>query len=157
MDIEKVKELIKAVSDSELTAFEYCQGDVKVALCKKGGSISGNYPQINEKSATSIEDNNVKNQEILDDLKQEVVEESFDNIVEIKSPLVGTVYVSPTEDGEPFVKQGDKVKKGQVVVIVEAMKLMNEIESEFDGVIKEVLVENGQTVEYGQTLFTVER
>ena len=71
----------------------------------------------------------------------------------VVSPLVGTFYVAPAEDAEPFVKVGDAVKKGQTLAIVEAMKLMNEIESDFDGVIEEVLVSNGHPVEYNQPLF----
>ena len=71
----------------------------------------------------------------------------------ICSPLVGTFYAAPAEDAQAFVAVGDTVKKGQTLAIVEAMKLMNEIESEFDGVIEEVLVENGQPVEYNQPLF----
>ena len=73
----------------------------------------------------------------------------------VKSPLVGTFYAAPSEDAAPFVKVGDKVKKGQVLAIVEAMKLMNDIESDFDGEIIEILVENGQSVEYGQPLFSI--
>ena len=80
-------------------------------------------------------------------------EEPEGNIV--KSPLVGTFYAAPSEDAPAFVKTGDKVKKGQVLAIVEAMKLMNEIESDFDGEVAEILVENGQPVEYGQPLFVV--
>ena len=79
--------------------------------------------------------------------------ESSGNIV--KSPLVGTFYAAPSEDADPFVKIGDKVKKGQVLAIVEAMKLMNDIESDFDGEIAEIYVENGQPVEYGQPLFCI--
>ena len=66
----------------------------------------------------------------------------------VKSPLVGTFYAAPAEDAEPFVKVGDSVKEGQVLAIVEAMKLMNEIESDFTGTVKEILVENGQGVEF---------
>ena len=73
----------------------------------------------------------------------------------ITSPLVGTFYAAPAEDAEAFVKVGDTVKKGQTLAIVEAMKLMNEIESDFDGTVKEVLVENGAPVEYGQPLFRI--
>ena len=74
----------------------------------------------------------------------------------VKSPLVGTFYNAPSPEAETFVKPGDTVKKGQVLGIVEAMKLMNEIESEFDGVVKQVLVENEQVVEYGQPLFVIQ-
>ena len=73
----------------------------------------------------------------------------------VKSPLVGTFYAAPAEDAAPFVSVGDLVKKGQTLAIVEAMKLMNEIESDFDGKVVEVYVENGQAVEYGQPLFRI--
>lgn len=73
----------------------------------------------------------------------------------IKSPLVGTFYVAPSEEAEPFVEAGASVKKGQTIAIVEAMKLMNDIESEFDGTVAEVLVANGEAVEYGQPLFRI--
>ena len=73
----------------------------------------------------------------------------------MKSPLVGTFYAAPSEDAEPFVKEGDSVKEGQVLAIVEAMKLMNEIESDFTGTVTEILVENGEAVEYGQPLFVI--
>ena len=73
----------------------------------------------------------------------------------IKSPLVGTFYAAPSEDAEPFVAVGDGVKKGKTLGIVEAMKLMNEIESEYEGTVTEILVENGQMVEYGQPLFRI--
>ena len=73
----------------------------------------------------------------------------------VASPLVGTFYAAPEEGKEPYVKEGDRVSKGQVLGIVEAMKLMNEIESEYDGVIEAVLIQNGQVVEYGQPLFRI--
>ena len=73
----------------------------------------------------------------------------------VKSPLVGTFYAAPSEDAAPFVKVGDSVKEGQVLAIVEAMKLMNEIESDFTGTVKEILVENGEAVEFGQPLFVI--
>ena len=73
----------------------------------------------------------------------------------VRSPLVGTFYAAPAEDAEPFVRTGDKIKQGQVLAIVEAMKLMNDIESEYEGEIAEIYVENGQSVEYGQPLFRI--
>ena len=73
----------------------------------------------------------------------------------ISSPLVGTFYASPDPEAPPFVSVGDKVKAGQVIGIIEAMKLMNEVEAEFDGKIEKILVENEQVIEYGQPLFMV--
>lgn len=81
-------------------------------------------------------------------------EETLDGNI-VKSPLVGTFYNAPSPDAEPYVKVGDTVKKGQVLAIVEAMKLMNEIESEFDGTVEKVLVSNEEVVEFGQPLFVI--
>ncbi|ADU66311.1 acetyl-CoA carboxylase, biotin carboxyl carrier protein [Desulfurispirillum indicum S5] len=78
------------------------------------------------------------------------------NYAELKSPIVGTFYSAPSPDSPPYARPGEKVKKGQVLCIVEAMKIMNEIESEFSGTIVKVLVENGKPVEFGQTLFLIE-
>ncbi len=78
-----------------------------------------------------------------------------DNFIEIVSPIVGTFYESPGIDKKPYVKVGDKVKKGDIVCIVEAMKVMNEIEAEVDGEIVEVLIENEQMVQYGEALFKI--
>lgn len=155
MDINKVKELIKAVSESELTAFEYEEGNIKMSL-KKGPVEENNIvTQVKEKIVSGdvketahITDTTVKNKQ------EEKTETDWENIV--KSPLVGTVYLSPEEGKEPFVKVGDKVSKGQTLAIVEAMKLMNEIESDFDGVVRKIYVENATTVEYNQPLFAIE-
>src|SRR4051812_6298016 len=76
-------------------------------------------------------------------------------LLEVKSPMVGTYYQSPEPGGKAYVVAGDRVKSGQIVCIIEAMKIMNEIESEFSGVIREVLVQNAQPVEYGQVLFRI--
>ena len=83
-------------------------------------------------------------------------EEETQRLVTITSPIVGTFYRSPTPEASPFVELGSKVNKGQVLCIVEAMKLMNEIESDADGIIVKILVENGQPVEYGEPLFLIE-
>ncbi len=148
MDISNVKELIKAVSDSNLTSFKYNEGNISIVLGKnEKEEIVENEKTVNETVKELVNQQEVKN--VL-----EPIEESESGNT-IKTPLVGTVYLAPGEDEEPFVKVGDTVKKGQVVAIVEAMKLMNEIESEFDGVVKEVLVDNAQMVEYGQPLFRV--
>ena len=76
--------------------------------------------------------------------------------VEVKAPIVGTFYAAPSPDAPPFVKEGDRVQKGQVLCIIEAMKLMNEIESEVSGTVKQLLVRNGEPVEYGQALFLID-
>ena len=128
MKVEQVLQLIQAVSDSELTEFKYEEDGVKLSLKKTGDKIV----QVQAGAEEELPAGNI-----------------------VKSPLVGTFYAAPAEDAEPFVKVGDSVKEGQVLAIVEAMKLMNEIESDFTGTVKEILVENGQAVEYGQPLFVI--
>ena len=139
MEYKELLELIKTVSDSNIVDFKYEQGDTKIAMC------SGEA-QVNPTKAVVVKE------EAVVPAKTEASEPKG-NIV--KSPLVGTFYVAPAEGADPFVHVGDVVKKGQTLAIVEAMKLMNEIESDFDGVISEVFVENGNMVEYGQPLFSI--
>ncbi|AEV16431.1 Biotin carboxyl carrier protein of acetyl-CoA carboxylase [Thermus sp. CCB_US3_UF1] len=88
--------------------------------------------------------------------KRERAEEECAGCVEVKAPIVGTFYRAPAPDAPPYVKEGDRVEKGQVLCIIEAMKLMNEIESEVSGVVKKILVQNGEPVEYGQPLFLIQ-
>ncbi|MCS7058292.1 MAG: acetyl-CoA carboxylase biotin carboxyl carrier protein [Meiothermus sp.] len=88
--------------------------------------------------------------------RAEPPKEEAGRYVEVKAPIVGTFYRAPSPDAEPYVKEGDTVKKGQVLCIIEAMKLMNEIESEVSGVVRKILVQNAEPVEYGQVLFLIE-
>ena len=137
MEFENLLTLIKTVSDSELTEFSYEENGSSIHLKKKKETVvvAGN---------TRLKES---------DIVQQKSDEPEGQIV--KSPLVGTFYAAPSEDAEPFVSVGDSVKKGQTLAIVEAMKLMNEIESDFDGKVAEIYVENGQAVEYGQPLFRI--
>ena len=138
MEFENLLTLMKTMSDSTLTELRYEEGGVKVKLAKQCGK---------SRAVESVLDTIVE---------KENIEETMDEEGQIvKSPLVGTFYAAPSQDLPPYVQVGDKVKKGQVLAIVEAMKLMNEIESDFDGEIAEIYVENGQPVEYGQKLFRI--
>lgn len=149
MEFENLLKLIKTVSDSELTDFEYEEQDTKIRLRKKKETVlvSDNALRINTATEGIVPQSTGIEKVIKSDEGQSA------NIV--KAPLVGTFYCAPSEDSEPFVVVGTKVKKGQTLAIVEAMKLMNEIESDFDGEIAEICVENGQAVEYGQPLFRI--
>ncbi len=133
MEMDYLIKLIETVSRSELSKFEYEEGGVKVQMEK---------PEVVQ-AAPVLAGSAVQAEE----------ETAGDNVV--TCPLVGIFYAAPEEGAEPFVKVGDTVKKGQTLAIVEAMKLMNEIESEVDGVVTEVLAENGQAVEFGQELFRI--
>lgn len=146
MKFENLIELINAVSESELTGFQYEENDVKIKLSKKEDKVQVVNAGAGNVAAPAAS-------EAADNSAEEAGQKLSGKIVE--SPLVGTFYAAPSEDAAPFVSVGDTVKKGQTLAIVEAMKLMNEIESEYDGVIEEVLVENGQAVEYGQPLFVI--
>ena len=153
MEFENILTLIKTVSDSELTNFKYEENGVKLSLSKRQNQVVScvTYePSVINETAKAAPVPQ-KTESIVE--KQDALEDLSGNI--IKSPLVGTFYTAPSEDADAYVKVGDKVKKGQTLAIIEAMKLMNEIESEFDGNISEVYVENGQAVEYGQPLFKV--
>lgn len=133
MEFDHLMQLIDKVSESKLTGFKYEDGELKLDMTRK---------EAKGQAASAAPEMTV-----------ETVKKTEGNI--IASPLVGIFYTAPSEEAEPYVKAGDRVKKGQVLAIVEAMKLMNEIESEYDGVVAEVLAENGQTVEYGQPLFSI--
>ena len=141
MEISDIKELINEISKSQISDFVYEENGVKLSLSK--GNITNVIQEMPEKKSYVVE-------------QAASQETDYDNENVIKSPLVGTVYMAPSEDEEPFVSVGDRVKKGQTLAIVEAMKLMNEIESEYDGVIKEICVENESPVEFGQILFVIE-
>ena len=140
MEVKEMKELIAAVSSANVDEFEYNNEEFSIRIAKKKAKIA-TVP--------------VQSAAIMPEQNEEQPEELLYGD-EIKAPLVGTFYVAPSEGAEPFVSVGDKVKKGQVIGIVEAMKLMNEVESEYDGTVAAILVENGEMVEYGQPLMVIQ-
>lgn len=149
MEFENLLKLINTVSVSTLTEFHYEERDVKISFQK---NASGQIAAANVPLAV-IENVPVQSTNSLPEVSENLAKEQEGNVV--KSPLVGTFYAAPAEDAEPFVKVGDRVEKGQILAIIEAMKLMNEIEGEFSGEIVEIYVENGAAVEYGQPLFRI--
>lgn len=155
MEQENLLKIIRAVSKENLTEFQYEDSDIKIKICadsiKQESPLENTREQIEVYDRTLVELKKEKLQET-----KVCIEDRLEGKKVIKSPLVGVFYAAPGEECGPFVAVGDKIEKGQILAIVEAMKLMNDIESDFDGVIKEVLVENGKMVEYGQPLFLVE-
>lgn len=135
MEMDHLVRLIETVSRSGLSRFEYEESGLKIQMEK---------PEVPQTEAAVLVSAGALGE------PSETEEANF-----ITCPLVGIFYTSPQEGAEPFVKAGDTVKKGQTLAIVEAMKLMNEIESEYDGVVTEVMVSNGEAVEFGQPLFRV--
>ena len=154
MEFENLLTLIKTVSDSELTDFDYEENGTRIRLKKKKETVvvsgaSSNVPVMGLENIRTVE-----NVAAVNTANTQADNSEPEGMI-VKSPLVGTFYAAPAEDADPFVSVGDQVKKGQTLAIVEAMKLMNEIESDFDGKVAEIYVENGQAVEYGQPLLRI--
>lgn len=144
MEYNQILELVREVSNAGLSSFEYKEGDVAISMScpdTAGQAVTG--PVMPEGVAMPAP-------KAADEMITPVVTGKV-----VTSPLVGTFYEAPEEGTESFVKVGDCVKPGQTLAIVEAMKLMNEIECEYSGTIAAILVENGQMVEYGQPLFEI--
>ena len=154
MEMEKMIELIDAVSKSDLTGFKYEEEGIKLHLSKKENTcyVTENLSApVNAVTTSAAE---IKKAAEGDQISGTSAEETpVGNVVE--SPLVGTFYAAPAEEAESFVKVGDRVEKGQTLGLVEAMKLMNEIESDYSGTVAEILVNNQEGVEYGQPLFRI--
>ncbi len=132
IDKKLVKELVSSLEENKLTELEYSEKDIKIKVVRNS---------TNEISRTQVLENKNENQN-----KKKIVG------TEIKSPIIGTAYLAPEPGGKKFVEVGKKIKKGDTVMIVEAMKTMNHVPSNKDGIIKEIIVEDGQPVEFGQTL-----
>lgn len=144
MKVQEIISLMKAVSDYGMTELKLDDGTMKLSLRKEAV-----IQEAVEKQPVILAAP-VGNEETM-----QRAEVSFSSDQVVSSPLVGTFYSAPSPDADDFVKVGDTVKKGQVLGIIEAMKLMNEIESDFDGVVEAILVKNEEVVEYGQPLFRI--
>jgi acetyl-CoA carboxylase biotin carboxyl carrier protein len=153
MDLRKLKTLIDLVQQSGIAELEITEGEEKVRICR---GVPGGVSQPMQHPGTIY----MAAPAPLTPGEQAAAPAAAAEPAEaeghvVKSPMVGTFYRSSAPDAKPFIELGQAVKKGETVCIIEAMKLLNEIESDADGVIKEILVENGQPVEYGQPLFVI--
>lgn len=149
MNISFLKKLVEIVESSDIDELEVRRWWTKVRITRRHPSGRSNPVVMVENKRSEATTQQVETKQPTE-VKQ--VEEKH---LEIKSPMVGTFYRAPSPGAKPYVEVGDRVEKGQVVCIIEAMKLMNEIQSEVSGRIVKILVENAQPVEYGQTLFLV--
>ena len=131
-----IKELVTCLEENNLSELEYSEKDIKIKVARSS---------FKENDKIEISTN-----------KAELKEDEITTGIEIKSPIIGTAYLAPEPGGKKFVEIGKKIKKGDTVMIVEAMKTMNHVPSTKDGVVKKVVVEDGQPVEYGQTLVILE-
>ncbi len=146
MDLEKIAGLVKIIEDSSLKEFTYKEGDVKVTMSKLDHApiVAAGLPAAAPVAAPAA-------------LVNVEEDEETEEALFITSPIVGTFYSAAAPDVPAYVRVGDRIKEGQTVCILEAMKLMNEIQCEFDCEIEAVLVSNEQKVEYGQPLFRVKK
>jgi oxaloacetate decarboxylase alpha subunit len=156
MNLKELKELIEILKNTDISEIEIERSGVKVRV-RKGGDVTYHpaMPRM-EYPPAAIVAPAVPEAAAQPAPPEKPAEQTKSNQIKITSPIVGTFYRASSPDKPPYVDVGDTVKKGQVVCIIEAMKLMNEIESETSGKIVQILVENGQPVEYGQPLFIIE-
>ena len=160
MDIRKVKKLIEMLEESNLNEIEIKEGEEAVKLVKSNpipsNFISSTPDIISEPTQQSpIAMPSAPSSETT--VTQEISQTSdvLESGNKMNSPRVGTFYSAPNPESEPFVKVGDKINEGDVLCIIEAMKMMNEVKSEFSGTVKQILVENAEPVEFDQTLFVI--
>ena len=141
MKIDKniIKELTDYLNEFNLTEIEYTEKDTKIKVSKSNSANLGQVVSVAAQTSTSVEE------------KPKVISGT-----EVKSPIIGTAYHAPEPGAKKFAEVGKKIKKGETIMIVEAMKTMNHVPSTADGIIKEICVEDGQPVEYGQTIIIVE-
>lgn len=149
MDLRKLKTLIDLVSESGVAELEITEGEDRVRIVNRNGAA----PVQVHQPVTIAQPMPVPAPEVAPAPAPTAPQQTG---TPLTSPMVGTFYRAPSPGADPFVKVGDTVKKGQVVCIIEAMKLLNEVEADMDGTVKEVCVENGQPVEFGQSLFIIE-
>ena len=145
MDIRKIKKLIEMLQDSDLKEIEVSQGDESVRISRDNKSQTYAEPILQKQFIH--EASNVVSQE---EIPQEEVQGN-----KVTSPIVGTFYRKPSPDKDPFIKVGDMVEEGDILCIIEAMKMMNEIKSDFSRKLVSIDVEDGQPVEYGQHIITI--
>ncbi|WP_269505715.1 acetyl-CoA carboxylase biotin carboxyl carrier protein [Burkholderia sp. IMCC1007] len=155
MDLRKLKTLIDLVSESGISELEVTEGEGKVRIVKNAPPVyvqqtAGFAPQVSAPAPSAA----LPTEGAAAAPAGAAAPAAPQGHV-VTSPMVGTFYRAPSPGADPFVQVGDTVKEGQTICIIEAMKLLNEIESDKAGVIKEILVENGQAVEYGQPLFVI--
>lgn len=151
MNIKQIRELAQILSQNDLSALEITEGETRIRM--ERGAVQGSAVLPVKPAAQPIYGDAPVEATLPVQAEERGAGVDFNNITEVKSPLVGVFYAAPSPDAEPFVKVGSTVKKGDVMCIVEAMKLMNEIVAEQDGTVVDICAHNGDVVEFGQTLF----
>jgi len=162
MDLKEIRRIIKLVEKSNIEELEIKENDFQIRVTKikeqSQHQVSATVPVQNLLHQQLPQSPQPQPQPVAQEVKKSEDERpSNNNFIEVRSPMVGTFYRAPAPDAEPYVKVGDEVQPGTILCIVEAMKLMNEIEAEVAGRIKKILVENAQPVEFDQPLFIIEK
>ncbi len=158
MDLKYLQKVIKMLDSSELAEIEIEEDGTKLRLSKpRPKVISGMTQMVAQPQAQIQQAVTAAVPEAAKTEPAKTEEVKNENLYEVRSPMVGTFYKTPSPDADPYVKPGDSVKTGDVICIIEAMKLMNEIESEVSGKVVKILVENGTAVEYDQPLMLIEK
>lgn len=155
LNMQELRELAELVNEHGFTDFEFENENIRVRLSKTAPAqyVQAVQPVVSAPPQTaSAQVSNAP-----ENVSAEAPAEADADLFKITSPIVGTFYRSPSPDKPPYVQEGDKVSESSVVCIVEAMKLMNEIESEFDGVVEKVYIENGQPVQFNDRLFAIRK
>lgn len=155
MDLRKLKTLIDLVSESNVSELEITEAEGKVRIVKGGVAGAPQYVYAPMSSASTPTPAGSSAMDVATTVVPVVVNEQSDDHA-LKSPMVGTFYRSASPGSKSFVEAGDVVKEGQTLCIIEAMKILNEIESDKTGTVRKILVDNGQAVEYGQPLFIID-
>ncbi len=153
MDVKLLKRIIKVFKESDIAQLEISTKEFRIKLSKYPDSMNLSQPVQVAVPTPPVQhqappDTKIEPEKMETEVKEE-------NVHIVKSPIVGTFYRAPAPGAKPFVEVGSKVRKGDVLCIIEAMKIMNEIKSDVNGVVEEILVENAQPVEYGQPLFKI--
>jgi len=145
MDINELHKIIQMIENSTVSELSLTQSDCSIKIVR-GMGIQAVAASVSSEQVL------VENKKISND---DVITEQAENLCKVESPIVGNYYSRPSPDAEPFVHVGDRVKKGETLCIVEAMKFMNEIDAPVNGVIEKIFLKEGQVVEYGETLFLI--
>ena len=159
MDIRTVKKLIEMLEESNLNEIEIKEGEEAVKLVKNNPIPSNFIPTSpvvsgpTQESPITESSKSLSNETNIRETNQ--TSEILESGNKMNSPMVGTFYSAPNPESEPFIKVGDQIKEGDVLCIIEAMKMMNEVKSDFSGTVKQILVDNAEPVEFDQTLFII--
>lgn len=164
MNIQDIKELARVMQETGLTSLHVTEGALDIHMERKGSAVVEPVQPVSVPAAAveqpaapaAPQQAAVENQPQIQNEAPVGSTIDFNHITEVKSPMVGVFYAAPSPDAQPFVQVGSKVKKGDVLCIIEAMKLMNEIECETSGTVKEILVEDAEPVEFDQPLFVLD-